>query len=99
MIAPTAETPQAFDPAHFVRVRWLIYAILAAAYILVFFHRIAPAVVSADLMQAFGAVSYTHLGRRGQRPGRARAGGECADQPVPEPRQWPGWAGAVAVVC
>ena len=55
MIAPTAETPQAFDPAHFVRVRWLIYAILAAAYILVFFHRIAPAVVSADLMQAFGA--------------------------------------------
>ena len=55
MIAPTVETPQAFDPAHFVRVRWLIYAILAAAYILVFFHRIAPAVVSADLMQAFGA--------------------------------------------
>ncbi|HSA47929.1 MAG TPA: MFS transporter, partial [Candidatus Competibacteraceae bacterium] len=44
-----------FDPAHFVRVRWSIYAILAAAYILVFFQRIAPAVVSADLMRAFGA--------------------------------------------
>lgn len=44
-----------FDQAHFVRVRWTIYSILAAAYILVFFHRIAPAVVSADLMQAFGA--------------------------------------------
>ncbi len=55
MIVPTVKTSQSFDPAHFVRVRWLIYAILAAAYILVFFHRIAPAVVSADLMQAFGA--------------------------------------------
>jgi len=44
-----------FDPAHFTRVRWSIYAILAAAYILVFFQRIAPAVVSADLMRAFGA--------------------------------------------
>ncbi len=44
-----------FDQARFTRIRWSIYAILAAAYILVFFHRIAPAVVSADLMQAFGA--------------------------------------------
>ena len=44
-----------FDEAHFIRLRWIIYSILAAAYILVFFHRIAPAVVSADLMQAFGA--------------------------------------------
>ncbi len=52
--SPTATSPL-FDQAHFVRVRWLIYAILAAAYILVFFHRIAPAVVSADLMKAFGA--------------------------------------------
>ena len=53
MTAPTS--PRSFDQAHFVRLRWSIYAILAAAYILVFFHRIAPAVVSADLMQAFGA--------------------------------------------
>ena len=44
-----------FDPARFARVRWSIYAILATAYILVFFHRIAPAVVSADLMRDFGA--------------------------------------------
>ncbi len=44
-----------FDQARFARIRWSIYAILATAYILVFFHRIAPAVVSADLMQAFGA--------------------------------------------
>lgn len=55
MTASPAETSPLFDQAHFVRVRWLIYAILAAAYVLVFFHRIAPAVVSADLMQAFGA--------------------------------------------
>ncbi len=45
---------QAFDRARFARVCWSIYAILAASYILVFFHRIAPAVVSADLMRAFG---------------------------------------------
>jgi sugar phosphate permease len=44
----------AFDPARFARVRWSIYAILVASYLLVFFHRIAPAVVSADLMRAFG---------------------------------------------
>ena len=50
----TKTTVQTFDPAHFRRVCWSIYAILATAYILVFFHRIAPAVVSADLMRAFG---------------------------------------------
>ncbi len=56
MIARTTNTsPRPFDPARFARVRWSIYAILAAAYILVFFHRIAPAVVSADLMRDFGA--------------------------------------------
>lgn len=48
-------SPETFDQKRFVRARWSIYAILAAAYVLVFFHRIAPAVVSADLMQAFGA--------------------------------------------
>lgn len=56
MTARTATTPlERFDPARFARVRWSIYAILAASYILVFFHRIAPAVVSADLMRDFGA--------------------------------------------
>lgn len=56
MVAQTAKASlKTFDQARFVRIRWSIYAILAAAYILVFFHRIAPAVVSADLMQAFGA--------------------------------------------
>ncbi len=54
---PVSRRPEgkAFNPAQFLRVRWSIYAILAAAYILVFFQRIAPAVVSADLMRAFGA--------------------------------------------
>lgn len=55
MMTPTMiSSVQAFDPARFARVRWSIYAILVASYLLVFFHRIAPAVVSADLMRAFG---------------------------------------------
>ncbi|MDS4029152.1 MAG: MFS transporter [Candidatus Contendobacter sp.] len=60
MTASTAETSiQTFDRARFARVCWSIYAILAASYILVFFHRIAPAVVSADLMRAFGTTGAT----------------------------------------
>jgi sugar phosphate permease len=43
-----------FDRVHFKRVCWSIYAILMASYLLVFFHRMAPAVVSADLMRSFG---------------------------------------------
>ena len=34
----------------FVKYRYLIFAILGAAYILVFFHRLAPAVVAVDMM-------------------------------------------------
>ena len=37
----------------FERLRWSIYAILIAAYMTVYFHRMAPAVVASDLMQAF----------------------------------------------
>src|SRR3990172_8317582 len=37
----------------FHRVRLLIYSVLAVSYMLVFFHRIAPAVVATDLMRAF----------------------------------------------
>lgn len=37
----------------FNRLRWTVYAILAAAYMTAFFHRMAPGVVAADLMQAF----------------------------------------------
>lgn len=42
------------DIARFERVRWRIYGILVAAYMLAFFHRFAPAMVSAELSQAFG---------------------------------------------
>lgn len=41
------------DLRRFRRLRWSIYAILVFAYMTVFFHRMAPGVVSADLMAAF----------------------------------------------
>jgi len=44
---------QDFSRQRFQRVRWSIYTILVLAYISVFFHRMAPAVVSADLMASF----------------------------------------------
>lgn len=50
------------DPgARFERIRWTIYAVLVAAYMLAFFHRFAPAMVSAELAQAFG-ISAAALG-------------------------------------
>jgi sugar phosphate permease len=45
---------QPYDPARFERARWTIYAVLVAAYMLAFFHRFAPAMVAAELSQAFG---------------------------------------------
>jgi sugar phosphate permease len=33
-----------------LRYRWLIFAVLASGYILVYFHRLAPAVVAVDMM-------------------------------------------------
>jgi sugar phosphate permease len=45
---------QPYDPARFERTRWTIYAVLVAAYMLAFFHRFAPAMVAAELSQAFG---------------------------------------------
>lgn len=38
----------------FNRLRWTLYAILVLAYMMAFFQRMAPGVVAADLMQAFG---------------------------------------------
>ncbi len=38
----------------FQRVRWTIFALLVLSYMMVYFHRMAPGVVAADLMQAFG---------------------------------------------
>jgi sugar phosphate permease len=42
-----------YDRTRFLVARWTIFAILVLTYMLVFFHRMAPAVISADLMQAF----------------------------------------------
>lgn len=44
---------QSYDRTHFLQLRWAIYIILVVAYMSVFFHRMAPGVVSADLMLAF----------------------------------------------
>ena len=43
-----------FDRRRFEHVRWTVYGLLVFSYMGVFFHRMAPGVVSADLMQAFG---------------------------------------------
>lgn len=43
-----------YDARRFERVRWTIYGVLIAAYMLAFFHRFAPAMVAAELSQAFG---------------------------------------------
>lgn len=39
--------------ARFKRHRWTIYLVLIVSYMLVFFHRMAPAAVATELMQAF----------------------------------------------
>ena len=42
-----------FNRRHFQLVRWSTFTILILAYISVFFHRMAPAVVASDLMASF----------------------------------------------
>ena len=42
-----------YDSRRFQLVRWSIYLILVVSYISVFFHRMAPGVVAADLMATF----------------------------------------------
>ena len=42
-----------FDRVAFLRRRRLVFTILVAAYMTVFFHRMAPAVVAEDLANAF----------------------------------------------
>ena len=42
-----------YNHTRFLLARWSIFAILIAIYMLVFFHRMAPAVISSDLMKAF----------------------------------------------
>ena len=43
-----------YSRSRFLVARWAIFAVLVFSYMLVFFHRMAPAVVSADLMRDFG---------------------------------------------
>lgn len=42
---------------HFERTRWTIYSLLATSFMLVFFQRIAPAVVATDLMRSFNTTA------------------------------------------
>ncbi len=42
-----------YSPARFEVARWSIYAVLVVAYMSVYFHRMAPGVVSSELMVAF----------------------------------------------
>jgi sugar phosphate permease len=48
-------------PPRFQQARWTIYTLLVLAYMLVFFHRMAPGVVAGDLSAAFG-ISAAALG-------------------------------------
>jgi len=41
--------------AHMRRLRWTTFALVIGAYILSFFHRVAPATIAADLQQTFQA--------------------------------------------
>lgn len=53
-----AGPPLAADPAvqaRLRRLRWLGFALVSAAYVLSFFHRIAPAAIAGELREAFGA--------------------------------------------
>jgi sugar phosphate permease len=43
-----------YSLSRFALARWSIFAILIFSYMLVFFHRMAPAVVADDLMRTFG---------------------------------------------
>ncbi len=53
--------PSQSDAARFARLRRTAYALGAAAFVLAFFHRVAPGAVAADLREAYAA-SATTLG-------------------------------------
>jgi len=48
---PTSSPPS--DHRRFLRARWGIFGILVLSYMLVYFHRMAPGAVAAELMRAF----------------------------------------------
>lgn len=41
------------EQGRFVRLRWVIFGLLVTAYVMAFFHRIAPGVMTGELMRAF----------------------------------------------
>lgn len=47
-------TSLSFSHARFETARWAVFGVLVVAYMSVYFHRMAPGVVSSDLMIAFG---------------------------------------------
>ncbi len=51
----------AAERARFNRLRWTAFLLVGSAYVLSFFHRVAPAAISGELQQTFGA-SGTALG-------------------------------------
>lgn len=48
-------TPNPSSLARALRYRWLIFWVLAAGYVLVYFHRLCPAVLALDMMRDLGA--------------------------------------------
>src|SRR5512134_459375 len=51
---PNNTSTPSYSPLRFQATRWSIYAVLVVAYMSVYFHRMAPGVVSSELMVAFG---------------------------------------------
>ncbi|MEW6691056.1 MAG: MFS transporter, partial [Pseudomonadota bacterium] len=49
------------SPPRYNRLRWTAYGLGTAAFVLAFFHRVAPGAVAADLREAYSA-SATMLG-------------------------------------
>lgn len=47
----------ALNSWRFERIRWTIYILLALSFMLVYFHRMAPAVVAGDLMRSFNTTA------------------------------------------
>lgn len=47
------------EQLRFVRLRWTIFGLLVTAYVLAFFHRIAPGVMTGELMVAFDTTAAT----------------------------------------
>lgn len=56
---PAAPASAVTEQIRFVRMRWTIFALLVTAYVLAFFHRVAPGVMTGELMLAFNTSAAT----------------------------------------